>query len=267
MTTHPTRRSLLRAVPVLAAPSLLTATVAGASAETPILSLYRQWAPIRAAMSGEGASDAEVSRLYGPLLALEDRIKPEPVTSLEDLAAKVSALASDEDEDMGCAVIPQSVVNECRAILGEAYDAGPLPHLPDPVPMVLPETPDLSTPEGRIAAVCQWFDLEPPALVPGEDLLESQVALEWMIASAVSLDWLVAGDPKGLAIAFRRDELDRREFQAGIRKADPAEVDALTEALRMRIEHNAPLEACLEAWARVVGEIRDAKGIVQGALA
>ena len=82
--------------------------------------------------------------------------------------------------------------------------------LPDPVPLAIPETPDLSTPEGRIAAVCQWFDLEPPALVPGEDLLESQTALDWMIASGVSIDWLVYGDVKGLVHAFRISEVERR---------------------------------------------------------
>lgn len=256
------RRALLGAVPTLAAPmALLSASIAEASAETPILQLYRQWAPIRAAMFDGHRTDAEVSRLYPPLRALEDRIEPLPVAYLEDLAAKVSALASDEDED-GFAVIPHNIVAECRALLGEEYDSGPLPSLPAPVPMALPETPDLSTPEGRIAAVCQWFDLEPPALAPGEDLLESQAVLDWMIASSVSIDWLVMGDPKSLVIAFRRDELQRREFLASTRKASPAEVEALTEALRMRVNHGAPLEACLEAWARVVGEIRDAKGIV-----
>lgn len=260
-------RALLGAVPTLAAPmALLPASVADAAAETPILSLYRQWAPIRAAMSDGSRTDAEVSRLYPPLHALEDRMEPLPVTSLEDLAAKVSALASDEDDDTGTATIPQSILAECRGILGEEYNAGPLPVLPDPVPLPVPETPDLSTPEGRIAAVCQWFDLEPPMLAPGEDLLESEAALSWMIASGVSIDWLVTGDPKGLVHVFRREELQRRGFLETTRQASPAEVEALTEALRMRVDHGAPLEARLEVWARVVGEIRDARGIVREAL-
>lgn len=265
MTAHLSRRTLLGAVPTLAAPmALLPAALAEASSEGPILALYRQWAPIRAAMLEGHRTDAEVPRLYPLLLALEDRIEPLPVTSLEDLAAKVSALASDEDEDT--ATIPHHLVAECRMLLGEKYDEGPLPVLPVAVPIQIPEEPDLSTPEGRIAAVCQWFDLEPPSLAPGEDLLESKVALDWIIASGVSIDWLVMGDPKGLVHAFRKDELQRREFLANVRQADPAEVDALTEALRLRVHHGAPLEACLEAWARVVGEIRDARGIVQGAL-
>ncbi|EYD76779.1 hypothetical protein Rumeso_01737 [Rubellimicrobium mesophilum DSM 19309] len=70
--------------------------------------------------------------------------------------------------------------------------------------------PDLSTVEGRIAAVCRWFDLTPPALTPGEDPLQSEEVLDWMIASDVSIDWLVRGDVKGLVIAFRNDEARRR---------------------------------------------------------
>ena len=74
-------------------------------------------------------------------------------------------------------------------------------------PSVLPGLP---TVEDRIAAVCEWFDIEPPALAPGEDVLTSEAGLDWMIASGVSIDWLALGEVKGLVIAFRNEELQRR---------------------------------------------------------
>jgi hypothetical protein len=89
--------------------------------------------------------------------------------------------------------------------------AAPLPALAAiPAPWRPEPRPGLPAVEDRIAAICEWFDLEPPALAPGEDVLESEAGLDWMIASGVSLDWLVLGDVHGLVIAFRNDELQQR---------------------------------------------------------
>jgi hypothetical protein len=185
--------------------ALLPASIGEAAADSPILQLYRQWAPIHAALADADA--ATMDALYPRARSIEHRMADLPVTCLEDLAAKVSALAADENG--GDATIPASVVEEARRLLGDPDALAALP-IPEPVPMALQIQPDLSTMEGRISTVCQWFDLEPPALLPDEDLHNGETVLDWMIASGGSIDWLVLGDPKGLVIAFRQDELLRR---------------------------------------------------------
>ena len=108
-----TRRSLLRASPALLAPSLL-AGPALASADTPILRLFREWDAAEAAAncSEWPLGDDDLDSAVDGISTLEERIEAEPVTCLADLAAKiiVSTCWGDFPASRG-------VTAECEAIL------------------------------------------------------------------------------------------------------------------------------------------------------
>lgn len=117
------RRAILAAAPSLAAPmALLPASIAEASADTPLLALYRQWQGLHARFVA--VPDEESDAAYHAMRAVETRLEAEPVTCLEDLAAKVLVGTSEGD-------FPPSdeILAECCAILaGQAVE----PYTPPP---------------------------------------------------------------------------------------------------------------------------------------
>lgn len=72
------------------------------------------------------------------------------------------------------------------------------------------EHSDLATPEQRVAAWCQWFDLPAPDL-PKKDgeLLLSDDLLDWLKENTVSVDWIVCGD-RNTTLQAIADELNAR---------------------------------------------------------
>lgn len=114
MTNPINRRALLHASPALLAPSIL-AGPAAASAETPILRMYREW---RAEMDflgdpeGRQLDEATFDARTDALCRLEDRIAAEPSTCLADIAAKVASCCGQGDFAPS-----EPIWRECEAIL------------------------------------------------------------------------------------------------------------------------------------------------------
>lgn len=152
--------------------TLLPASIAEASAETPILRLYREWLATYASFTG--ATDEEADALYPQITAIEHRIEAAPVTCLEDLAA--NAIATTGAGDFG---LPKPVVAECRALLGNALGeaSAPLPvPTADPLPGLLAEHERheanwLAAPEGSPEAEAAW-----EAFGRAEEAMETTVA-------------------------------------------------------------------------------------------
>jgi hypothetical protein len=106
------RRTLLRASATLLAPCLL-AEPGLASAETPILRLFREWDDLQAHLNDHGTSQKDFDALNPDLLALEDAVMAETVTCAADLAAKVlmEGMYGDQPE------ISAEIFRVCEAIL------------------------------------------------------------------------------------------------------------------------------------------------------
>lgn len=94
---HVARRAILQgflaapAIAVLGAPVL-------ASAETPIMVLYREHQATEALMNDTNTSSEEFDRLYIHIGEVEDQMSEIPATCLADLAAKMLALTTLRDE-------------------------------------------------------------------------------------------------------------------------------------------------------------------------
>ena len=120
MNAHLSRRTLLGAVPTLAAPmALLPGSIAEAAAETPILSLYRQWAALKDILDNQGQSEEENARLFAVWLDLEERMAAEPATCTQDLAAKMLALSCLPDGS-GDSPHDSALEAECEALVAGA---------------------------------------------------------------------------------------------------------------------------------------------------
>ena len=90
-----TRRALLGAVPLaLATPVRAAALPPMASAETPVLRLFRQWDALRADTEDRSRpmSDEELEARIERLHALERQMEGQPTTCVADLAAEVIAV-------------------------------------------------------------------------------------------------------------------------------------------------------------------------------
>jgi hypothetical protein len=90
--------------------------------------------------------------------------------------------------------------------------------------MTMPKDYDYTTLEGRIAAHCEWFNMEPPTLEYDEDepteVLLTEDLVSWVWESGGSMDWLLIGDPKGMALAFVEKHRGSRELLNAIRELD-----------------------------------------------
>ena len=92
------------------------------------------------------------------------------------------------------------------------------------------KTHDLTTQRGRVAAWCDWFDLPEPKLkYRSGSLLTSSVG--WIHEAGASIDWIVLGDPRGMAIAYRKGEMETRSFHKAYRQLDEAEQRMFVVAL------------------------------------
>lgn len=88
----------------------------------------------------------------------------------------------------------------------------------------MPKDFDYSTLEGRVAAHCEWFEMEPPKLEydgdgPDEVLITDEL-MDWISKSGGSYDWLLVGDPRGMALAFEEKYRSVREFEALLYELD-----------------------------------------------
>lgn len=123
----------------------------------------------------------------------------------------------------------------------------------------------LTTPE-RLVAWAEWFDLAPPPLrytrgrpKTPEYLLLTDALLEWMVLSGGSLDWFVMGDPRGMAVTFRKKELPLVDFRNMMRRFDDVEAGLLLDALREAPGGGEALEAALTIWTAKVQAHRGEK--------
>ncbi|MFC4671701.1 hypothetical protein ACFO5X_24330 [Seohaeicola nanhaiensis] len=117
---------------------------------------------------------------------------------------------------------------------------------------------DLTTQRGRVAAWCRWFDLEEPKLKYRKgDLLTSSVG--WIGSVGASIDWIVCGDPKSMAIAYRKSEQERRGMLDALRKLEmtEAEMSALLLAMRTVAEDGVDVEEALQLWKQAVYDRRE----------
>lgn len=65
---------------------------------------------------------------------------------------------------------------------------------------------DLTTVPGRVEAICDWFEIEPPSLdYEDGELLVNEGLVDWCGDNAVSIDWVICNDPRG-AIAASREK-------------------------------------------------------------
>lgn len=112
----------------------------------------------------------------------------------------------------------------------------------------------IATTADRLASYAAWFGLDPAPATPDPEepgaLLLDDALLEWMIASGGSLDWFVCGDVRGMAVAFRREELQLRDFAASLKGLDAAELTLMREALESGKTGAALAEALGAFWKR-----------------
>lgn len=110
------RRALLKAAPAIAILPAVAAVPALASAETPVMRLFREWQPLAAWLNGpegDAAPEADFNRVNLARLALEDRMVAEPARNAEDVLIKIATYTH-----FGEGEVPPQVWPEVRALIG-----------------------------------------------------------------------------------------------------------------------------------------------------
>ena len=106
---------------------------------------------------------------------------------------------------------------------------------------------DLKKADGRILALAEQFDIDPPELTYDEDgeLLVKDEWIDWCRDAGASIDWIICGDPKSMTSVFRREMMKDREVLDAIKGLDTTELAILTEALSAIADDGADPETAL----------------------
>ncbi len=120
------------------------------------------------------------------------------------------------------------------------------------------EHEDLATCEQRVQAFCNWFELPDPGLRYDEDgdILIDDVFLRWCKEEAISIDWLACGDPKGMAVAFRKSRKNEQQIADNLELLDEQELRAIEIGMKAYISGLAPLEQTVEAAKQALKEVK-----------
>ncbi len=118
---------------------------------------------------------------------------------------------------------------------------------------------DLATCEQRVQAFCNWFELPDPGLRYDEDgdILIDDVFLRWCKEEAISIDWLACGDPKGMAVAFRKSWRNEQQIAENLELLDDQELRAIEIGMKAYISGLAPLEQTVEAAKQALKEVKE----------
>ncbi|WP_425084009.1 hypothetical protein [Ruegeria profundi] len=118
---------------------------------------------------------------------------------------------------------------------------------------------DLNTLQKRVAAFCRWFDLPDPGLRYDEDgdILVDEVLLSWCKEEGISIDWLACGDPKGMAVAFRKSWRNEQQFAEDLKLLDDQQMRAIEIGMKAYISGFAPMEQTIEAAKKALKEVKE----------
>lgn len=115
------------------------------------------------------------------------------------------------------------------------------------------------TPEAvraRIAELSEWFGIEPVKLkVRKGSIYFTDDLFVWCDDNGVSLDWIYAGEPRGMAAAYREKYArtpEQREFINLMRQFSEGEQEMLADCLRAHQEGRMTLEDALADFKRRV---------------
>ena len=108
----------------------------------------------------------------------------------------------------------------------------------------------IDTVEIRIATFAKWFDIDPPSIEcdpddpEGGPLLTNEL-YPWLIDQDASFDWVFIGDPKGMAIEYRKQQLDKSGLMKSFDRLDETEQKMFVIAVRSFVDGLVPLEQAL----------------------